>query len=126
MKLPNLENAVVPATKIRAYLLSETHPDGKHKARFFQAFGFSFDDCQAIEHAMRQHISDHEVAKVEPSLFGARYVVEGIMTAPDGRTPLIRNVWFIKNEEEIPQFVTAYPLRRRDDDERIGSGGLDR
>ena len=116
MKLPNLANAVVPATKITGYLLSETHPDGKHKARFFQAFGFSLDDCQALEHAVRQHVSDHEIAKVEPSAFGTRYVVEGIMIAPDGRLPLIRTVWFIRNEEEIPQFVTAYPLWRRDDD----------
>jgi len=29
---------------------------------------------------------------------------------------LIRTVWFVRNEEETPQFVTAYPLRRRDDD----------
>ena len=116
MKLPNLETAVVPAAKIMDYLLSETHSDGKHKARFFQAFGFSLHDWQALEHAVRQHVSDHEVAKVEPSPFGTRYVVEGIITAPDGRSPLIRTVWFVRNEEESPQFVTAYPLRRRDDD----------
>jgi hypothetical protein len=116
MKLPNLETAVVPPAKITDYLLSETHPDGRHKARFFPGFGFSFDNRQALEHAVRQHISDHEVAKVEPSAFGARYVVEGIMTAPDGRSPLVRTVWFIRHEGESPQFVTAYPRRRRDDD----------
>ena len=116
MKLPNLDNAVVPTAKMAGYLLSKTHPDGRHKARFFQAYGFSLDDWQSIEHAVRQHISDHEVAKVEPSPLGTRYVVEGIIAAPDGRSPLIRTVWFVRNEEDIPQFVTAYPLRRRDDD----------
>jgi uncharacterized protein DUF6883 len=116
MKVPNLEMAVVPATKITDYLLSETHPDGKHKARFFQAFGFLLDNWQALEHVVRQHVFDHEVTKVEPSASGTRYVVEGIITAPDGRSPLIRTVWFVRNEEEMPQFVTAYPLRRRDDD----------
>ena len=97
MKLPNRENAVVSAAKIKKYLLSETHPDGKHKAKFFQAFGFSLNDCQALDHAMRQHIADHEVAKIERSFFGTRYVVEGIMMAPDGRSPLIRTVWFVRN-----------------------------
>ena len=29
---------------------------------------------------------------------------------------MIRSVWFIRNEEETPQFVATYPLRRGDDD----------
>ena len=116
MKLPNLEKATVPAAKITEYLLSETHRDGKHKAAFFHLFGFSADDWQTLEHVLLKHVSDHEVVKVESSPFGTRYVVDGIMTVPDGRTPMIRTVWFIRSEEEIPQFVTAYPLRRRDDD----------
>ncbi|MCH8828935.1 MAG: hypothetical protein IID45_05090 [Planctomycetes bacterium] len=116
MKLPNVKNVVVSATKITEYLLSETHTDGKHKAKVFQAFGFSLDDCPALEQAVRQHAADHELAKVEPSSFGTRYVVEGIMGTPDGRSLLIRSVWFIRNKEENPQFVTAYPLRRSDDD----------
>lgn len=116
MKLPNLETAVVPAAKIEEYLLSQTHPDGRHKEKFFRAFGFSLDDSPALENALRQHVSDHHVAQVEPSRFGTRYVVEGIIVTPDGRSPLIRSVWFIRNEEEIPQFVTAYPLRRPGDD----------
>ncbi|MFQ5612045.1 MAG: DUF6883 domain-containing protein [Anaerolineae bacterium] len=44
--------------------------------------------------------------------FGTRYVVEGPMPAPDGRTPLVRSVWFIETRGQIPQFVTAYPLSR--------------
>jgi len=116
MKVPNFETAVVPTTKLTDYLLSETHPDGKHKARFFKAFGFSLDIWQTLESALRQHISGHEVAKVEMSSLGTRYVVEGIMVVPDGRSPLVRTIWFVRNQEEIPQFVTAYPIRRRDND----------
>ncbi len=115
MRVPSLEHAVVPVAKIVDYLLSETHPDGRHKARFFQALGFSISDWQRLERALRQHLSDHEVASVERSPFGTRYAVEGIIEAPDGRSPLIRAVWFIRNDEESPHFITAYPLRRRDD-----------
>lgn len=115
MKVPNFANAVVPAAKTKDYLLSESHPDGKHKARFFRAVGFSLDDCGTLEQVLLKHVKDHEVAKVEPSRFGTRYVVEGIIEAPDGRLPLLRTVWFIRNEEEVPQFVTAYPLRRPED-----------
>ena len=47
--------------------------------------------------------TDREIGRLvyEPSPFGTRYVVEGIMTAPDGRSPLIRTVWFIRNEEVL-------------------------
>ena len=36
MPLPRLECAVVPAEKLTAYLLSDTHPDGAPKAEFFR------------------------------------------------------------------------------------------
>lgn len=36
MNVPNLETAVVPAGKITDCLLSDSHPDGKHKAKFFR------------------------------------------------------------------------------------------
>lgn len=116
MNVPNLDAAVVPAAKIIDYLLSDSHPDGKHKAKFFKAFGFAADNWQALEMAVRQHAADHEVAKVEPSPFGVRYVVEGIMKTPDGRTPFVRSVWFVKNDEDITRFVSAYPPGRRSDD----------
>ena len=116
MKLPNLEKATVSRVKICDYLLSETHRDGKHKAAFFLHFGFSAENWRALQQVLLQHASDHEVVKVETSAFGTRYVVDGIITAPNGRAPLIRSVWFIRDGEETPQFVTAYPLRRRDDD----------
>jgi hypothetical protein len=61
---------------------------------------------------LRQHAGDHEVAKVESSPFGTRYVVDGALAAPDGRAPVIRSVWFLETGQETPRFVTAYPLER--------------
>jgi hypothetical protein len=51
----------------------------------------------------------------EASPFGTRYVIEGIISTPDGRAPFIRAVWFIETGEQIPRFVTAYPLQRREE-----------
>ena len=62
--------------------------------------------------AFHHHID--VVTRVEPSPFGARYVVEGIMAAPDGRAPGVRSVWFIRTGEDAPRFVTAYPLEVRE------------
>ena len=112
MKLPRLEQAVVPQTKIVEYLLSPTHPDGSSKERFFIQFGFSVSSWQALASALLEHAANHEIAKMERSPFGTRYVIEGIMYAPDGRMPVIRSVWFIEATEQTPRFVTAYPLER--------------
>ncbi|MGH3976576.1 MAG: DUF6883 domain-containing protein [Pseudonocardiaceae bacterium] len=33
-----------------------------------------------------------------------------------GRTPSIRSVWFLESGQDVPRFVTAYPLKGADDD----------
>lgn len=116
MKLSNCANATVPQDKITGYLLSATHRDGRHKAAFFTSFGFTAEHWQELAAALLRHAADHEVAREEDSPFGKRYVIEGTMEAPDGRTPLLRSVWFIETDAEVPRFVAAYPLRREDDD----------
>jgi hypothetical protein len=113
MTLPNHDKAVVPQRKVAGYLLSHSHRDGRSKAKFFEQFGFSAEAWEELAQALRQHAADHEIAKAEQSPFGTRYGIEGQITTPDGRTPLIRSVWFIATGETIPQFATAYPLKRR-------------
>ncbi len=112
MRLPNYENAVVPQAKITDYLLSPTHRDGRSKAEFFTRFGFSATQWEALAITLKRHAAENEVTKVESSSFGTRYVIDGIIYAPDGRTPLIRSVWFVEAGEEIARFATAYPLSR--------------
>lgn len=116
MKLPNVAVALVPADKITGYLLSPTHRDGRHKAAFFLGAGFALDAWQALAAALHKHAAAHEVSKVESTPFGTRYVVEGTMETPLGRTPSIRSVWFLETSQEVPRFVTAYPLEGADDD----------
>jgi hypothetical protein len=112
-RLPNAERAVVPERKVVAYLLSEAHPDGRGKARFFAAFGFSTSRWQLLADALRLHAAENRVAETAETAFGVRYVVEGILHAPDGRTPTVRTVWFVDRDGEVPRLVTAYPAKRR-------------
>jgi hypothetical protein len=39
--------------------------------------------------------------------------LSGVLLAPDRRGIVVRSVWFIETGEQIPRFVTAYPLQRR-------------
>jgi hypothetical protein len=116
MKLPKPDDAVVSKDKITGYLLSTTHRDGRHKAAFFLGLGFTAEAWQALAAALLKHAADHEVVKVQNTPFGTRYVVEETIETSFGRTPSVRSVWFIETGQDLPHFVTAYPLRGADDD----------
>jgi len=110
MKLPNAELAIVSKSKVTSYLLAKDHPIGRAKAAFFVAFGFTTQAWGSLVEALRQHANQHDVARVETSPFGTRYVIEGELISPDRRNPMVRTVWFIEAGSDVPRFVTAYPL----------------
>ncbi len=112
MRLPNAERAIVPPAKIVSYLLSPTHRAGKSKAAFFSAFGFSANDWPIMQTALRRHATENAVSKADETSFGARYVVDGPMCAPDKTLLNVRSVWYIDGEGSAPKFVTAHPLRK--------------
>jgi hypothetical protein len=118
VKLPDAEHAVIPRAKIAHYLLSEAHFDGRHKAAFFRRFGFVAERWQELAAALRRHALNNDLAREEPSPFGRRYIVEGIIETPDGRTPSLRSVWFVRNGETTVRFVTAYPLKSERSDSK--------
>src|SRR3954463_2587897 len=105
MTLPNRENAVVPERKITDYLLSETNRDGRHKAAFFQRFGYAMSHWRRLRDDLLTHV-DLPVAWTEKSPFGMRYIIEGIIHAPDGREPRIRTEWFIEHGTDFARLVT--------------------
>jgi hypothetical protein len=71
---------------------------------------------------LKRHAVDHELTAEEPSPFGRRYIVEGIIHTPDGRTPLVRTVWFVRTNDSTTRFVTAYPLNRREVEQEDDEG----
>lgn len=119
-KLPNADEAIVPELKVTHYLLSLTSKQGKGKARFFMAFGFTIEEWQTLAEALQHHARTHEVASMREITYGILYSVEGALLSPDGRNPQVRSVWKIVSGETVPSLVTAYPLSERDNtDETI-------
>jgi hypothetical protein len=111
VKLPNVERAEITEEKITGYLLSVTHRDGRHKAAFFMSYGFAAQNWEVLAKALRQHAAENKLAKTEQTPFGTRYVVEGPLQTPNGRTPLVRVVWFVERGQTVPRLATAYPLK---------------
>jgi hypothetical protein len=110
MRLPYLQRVIIPEVKIRGYLLSTSHPYGRHKAVFFKRFGFSAESWGVLSPALRAHAEQCDVVRVDNTQFGTRYIVEGPLKAPDGRAPTVRAVWFIEKGDNRPRLVTVYPL----------------
>jgi len=72
MTLPYLENAVVPLDKLTDYLLNESHPQGRAKARFFRQFGYTLANATDLAAALLNHVHEHGIVKEAPSPFGMR------------------------------------------------------
>jgi uncharacterized protein DUF6883 len=110
VRLPGRDKIKVTEAKIAEYLLSPSHPYGRHKAAFLMRFGFSLAQKSELAAALRSHGAGCEVTKVETSPFGMRYTVEGKLVTPDGRNPVVRSVWFVEKSEDTPRLVTVYPI----------------
>jgi len=114
-KLPNHEQCIVPEAKITRYLLDLSSENGRSKARFFLAFGFTIEAWQIMADALKQHAAEYEVtAALMREIFGINYVIEGTLITPDGRNPKVRSIWTIESGDDIPRFVSAYPLQRNE------------
>ncbi len=108
MKLPNHKKLIVEKSKITDYLLSEEKSGGK--SAFYMAFGFEREDWLTLKEALLQHASSHEITHSSETLHGIKYIIEGEMQTPDGRSPQVRSVWIVDTGKDVPRLVTAYPL----------------
>ena len=109
MKLPNAEHATVDREKITDYLLNPAHPDNGGKAAFFLMHGFRREEWTTLATAVRRLAESVEVENSVESAHGHKYIINGSIETPTGKTPLVRTVWIVDTGQEVPRLVTAYP-----------------
>ncbi|MBM4273819.1 MAG: hypothetical protein FJ134_05055 [Deltaproteobacteria bacterium] len=110
MKLPHRENAYVPAKKLSDYLLSETHPVGRLKSRFFRSMGFAEANIGFLEQQLLALAYSEEVQAMVESPYGRKFIIEGYLQTPAGLSVSVRSVWILEADDVHPRFVTAYPV----------------
>lgn len=110
MRLPNAEGARIDPGKLTRYLLSENHPVGRSKARFFRGIGFNESNLAVLEQGLIGIVKTEAVVETVASRHGMKYVVDGMITTPSGSRVRVRTIWIIDAGQDIPRFVTAYPL----------------
>ncbi len=109
MKLPNATAAVVAQGKIRDYLLNAAHPDNGGKSAFFISLGFDRDDRDTLAKAFKELAQNAEVSASLDSTHGRKYILDGRLRSPSGRSPVVRTIWIVDRGDDIPRLVTAYP-----------------
>ena len=109
MKLPNAERVVIEQEKVADYLLNAAHPDNAGKAPFFVSLGFNRANWPELASALRKLAVATEVAKSMETAHGIKYVLDGCMESPAGRTPMVRTIWIVDRGLDTPRLVTAYP-----------------
>jgi len=103
--------AIIPPEKLRDYILSPTHPDGKTKADFLARIGYSQDRWQQLERDLRiQHlVLETNPGRVTP--WGRKYEILGRLIGPNGGTAWVRTVWIVRHGESAARLVTLIPAR---------------
>ncbi len=109
MKLPRGDLAEVDSRKVREYLLSETHPIGRSKARFFRGAGFDEANGDVLVAALLYIARTHEVIETSVTVHGVKYALAGNVESPTGRQIRVRTIWIVDRGYDRPRFVTAYP-----------------
>lgn len=109
VKLPNASNVKVERKKIVEYLLNREHPDNGGKADFFIALGFRRDDWEPLAGSFRRLAIACSVTRRMESVHGKKYIVDGAIETPTGKSPRVRTIWIVESGDTIPRLVTAYP-----------------
>jgi hypothetical protein len=104
-------SGVIAPTKLDGYLLSTTHPVGRHKACLWHSvFGLSRGDGQILEQLIREHL--HQATPVEMMRTKVRRweLVIPRFRGPNGNEGLVLTAWALAPGNNRPHLTTAYPL----------------
>ncbi len=105
--------------KLDLYLLSETHPVGRHKARLWRSvFGIGPEDADLLDTLIRQHVpqakpNEKEARRISdsPERFARRWeLVIPSFRGPNGHEGAVLTAWALSPNAPHPHLTTAYPI----------------
>ncbi len=110
--LPFGEKAIVSLEKLTEYVLSETHEEGKNKARVFRnLLEITKDDACKLKEMIQTAVLVNEAKEGKIDRFGKRYSVDFEVKSPTNEVVTIRTGWIVRNDSPYPNFVTCFVLK---------------
>jgi hypothetical protein len=107
--LPNSALAIIEPSKVRDYLLSQSHPVGRFKSVVFTAIGYTQENWQILRDDLLALARSGVAVPGQVSTYGQKYEVSGKLTGPNGRAASFTTVWLVRRDAPAPRFVTAFP-----------------
>lgn len=108
--LPSAASAIVDLRKMSDYLLSETHPRGRHKARVFRAaLGLGPRDAEWLRDAILAAVPSLDAVLTDVSVWGQQWRVDIPLTR-QRRFAVVRSVWLVPSDSTAPRLMTAWVL----------------
>ena len=104
--------AIISPEKLRDYVLSPTHPDGKTKADYLARLGYSQERWEELERDLRAQHMTLDARPTRITLWGRKYEILGPLVGPNGGTAWVRTVWIVRHGESAASFVTLIPARK--------------
>jgi len=77
MKLPNRKKAYVPKKKLTDYILSESHPVGSSKAKFFRGLGFDETNIDKLAKSLLRIAKENDLKNVRKFSYGTKLYFRG-------------------------------------------------
>jgi len=103
------EDAIIPEEKLRGYLLSSTHPDGRGKAQYLAGLGYDGSNWRRLADDLRTQLLIRVAEAGRHSQYGQKYEILGPLTGPNGVTRWVRTIWIVRHGEKQPRLVTLIP-----------------
>jgi hypothetical protein len=113
MRLPNGDRADL-GTKIEGYILNDSHPEGRHKARLFASIlGITPSNAGILRRALLAAAATSDAAEPAGSNeFGRRYTLRVRISTTLG-SATVHSGWIVLEDEDFPRLTTCYIMRRR-------------
>jgi hypothetical protein len=101
-------DAIIPTEKLTHYLLAPRRKSDK--SRFLAQAGFSPENYDLLEHAIRRLIAEYDAVSDRGNEYGVFYRVEGLLHGPEGVLSTV-TVWIQYSIDGSYHFVTLKPAR---------------
>ena len=106
MKIP--VDAIIPKEKLTQYLLVPRQKNDK--SEFLAQAGFTLENPDALEAAIRKLIIGNEADSDRHNEYGIFFRVEGELQGPHGILFVV-TVWILRTSDQQYRFVTLKPMR---------------
>ena len=108
---PRWDQAIIDDSKLSGYCLNMEHPEGRHKARVFQAvLNIGCQDAPILREELRCATVKDSPRLTQSTPYGDLYVLD-FSLEHKGKVATVRSAWMVDHGQNVPRLVSCYVLK---------------